>query len=180
MNTIKTYQEDQSAQGRINAWHTAYNVAKSHITGGGFDMFQPPTFRQYAPDPWNVHDVHSIYFEMMGEQGYIGLALFLLLGVLAWLRAQQIIKRCKHDPERKWAADLAAMIQVSLIGYAVAGAFLGMSHFDLPYHLMIILVLAAKFSGALTKSAAAEDRARGRALPHPSSRFGSEHAGPGG
>ena len=35
------------------------------------------------------------------------------------------------------------MIQVSLIGYAVAGAFLGMSHFDLPYHLMIILILAA-------------------------------------
>ena len=91
---------------------------------------------------------------MMGEQGFIGFALFMLLGVLAWIRAQQIIKRCKHDPDRKWAADLAAMIQVSLIGYATAGAFLGMSHFDLPYHLMIILVLAAKFSGVLEKQTA--------------------------
>ncbi len=151
MNTIKTYQEDASAQGRINAWHTAFNVAKARITGGGLDMFQPPTFRQYAPDPWNVHDVHSIYFEMMGEQGFIGFGLFMLLGVLAWLRAQQIIKRCKGDPATKWAADLAAMTQVSLIGYATAGAFLGMSHFDLPYHLMIILVLAAKFAGLLEK-----------------------------
>jgi len=151
MNTIKTYQEDQSARGRINAWHTAYNVAKDRITGGGLDMFQPPTFRQYAPDPRNVHDVHSIYFEVMGEQGFIGFGLFMLLGVLAWIRAQQIIKRCKNDPGRKWAADLAAMIQVSLIGYAAAGAFLGMSHFDLPYHLMIILVLAAKFAGLLEK-----------------------------
>jgi len=149
MNTIKTYQEDQSAQGRINAWHTAFNVAEARITGGGFDMFQPPTFRQYAPNPWNVHDVHSIYFEIMGEQGFIGFGLFMLLGLLAWIRAQQIIKRCKNDPDKKWAADLAAMIQVSLIAYATAGAFLGMSHFDLPYHLMIILVLAAKFAGVL-------------------------------
>jgi probable O-glycosylation ligase (exosortase A-associated) len=151
MNTIKAYQQDQSAQGRINAWHTAYNVAKDRITGGGFEMFRPPTFRQYAPDPWNVHDVHSIYFEMMGEQGFIGFALFMLLGLLAWIRAQQVIKRCKHDPDRKWAADLAAMIQVSLIGYATAGSFLGMSHFDLPYHLMIILLLLAKFTGLLEK-----------------------------
>lgn len=151
MNTIKTYQQDQSAEGRINAWHVAFNVAKDRITGGGFEMFKPPTFRQYAPDPWNVHDVHSIYFEQMGEHGFIGFGLFVLLGLLAWIRAQQIIKRCKNDPDRKWASDLAAMIQVSLIGYAAGGAFLGMSYFDLPYHLMIILLLAAKFSGVLER-----------------------------
>jgi probable O-glycosylation ligase (exosortase A-associated) len=95
--------------------------------------------------------VHSIYFEQMGEHGFIGIALFLLLGLLAWIRAQQIINRCKNDPDRKWAADLAAMIQVSLIGYAAGGTFLGMSYFDLPYHLMIILVLVAKFAGLLEK-----------------------------
>jgi probable O-glycosylation ligase (exosortase A-associated) len=151
MNTINTYEQDQSTLGRFNAWHTAFNLAKDRITGGGFDTFQGPTFRQYAPDPWNVRDVHSIYFEQMGEHGFIGFALFMLLGLLAWIRAQQIIKRCKNDPERKWAADLAAMIQVSLIGYAAGGTFLGMSYFDLPYHLMIILVLAAKFTGLLEK-----------------------------
>lgn len=149
MGTIKTYEEDQSAQGRINAWHTAYNVAKARVTGGGFEMFRPPTFRQFAPNPFNVHDVHSIYFEQIGEQGFIGFALFMLLGLLAWIRARQIIRRCRKDPDRKWAADLAAMIQVSLIGYAAGGAFLGLSYFDLPYHLMIILVLAAKFAGVL-------------------------------
>lgn len=154
MNTINTYEEDQSTLGRFNAWHTAFNLAKDRITGGGFETFQGPTFRQYAPDPWNVRDVHSIYFEQMGEHGFIGLALFLLLGLLAWIRAQQIINRCKNDPERKWGADLAAMIQVSLIGYAAGGTFLGMSYFDLPYHLMVILVLVAKFTGLLEKQVA--------------------------
>jgi probable O-glycosylation ligase (exosortase A-associated) len=149
MNTIKTYNEDNSALGRINAWHTAFNVAKDRITGGGFEMFQPDTFYRYAPERGNVHDVHSIYFEIMGEQGFIGFGLFILLGLLAWIRARQVIKQCRKDPDKKWAADLAAMTQVSLIGYAAGGAFLGMGYFDLPYHLMIILVLTAKFSGVL-------------------------------
>ena len=151
MSTINTYQNDQSARGRINAWHTGFNVAKDRITGGGFEMWRPPVFHQYAPDPSNVRDVHSIYFEVMGEQGFIGFALFMSLGLMAWIRAQQIIKRCKNDPDKKWASDLSAMIQVSLIGYAAGGAFLGMGYFDLPYHLMIILVLTAKFSGVLEK-----------------------------
>lgn len=175
MGTIKDYQTDGSAQGRINAWHTAFNVAKDRITGGGFETFHPSTFRHYAPEPFDVHDVHSIYFEQIGEQGFIGFSMFVLLGVFAWLRARQVIRTCRGDPDRKWAADLAAMIQVSLIGYATGGAFLGLSYFDLPYHLMIIVVLAAKFSGVLDGrvTAAVPDSQR---LPHPSSRFGRDGA----
>lgn len=168
MNTIKTYDEDASALGRINAWHTAFNVAKDRITGGGYDMFLPPTFRQYAPEPWRVHDVHSIYFEVLGEHGFIGLALFLALALFTWMRANQVIKHCKNDPERKWAADLAAMIQVSLVGYAAGGAFLGLAYFDLPYHLMVTLVIAAKLTGVLdrkTKSLAESYPALGRRPP---------------
>lgn len=171
MNTIETYQTDDSALGRINAWHTAINVAKDRITGGGFEMFQPPTFSQYAPESWRVHDVHSIYFEIMGEHGFIGFALFMLLGLMAWIRAQQIIKRCKNEPDRKWASDLASMIQVSLIGYATGGAFLGLGYFDLPYHLVIIILLAAKFSGVLDKPAPEATRIKRRLLPHPTSQF---------
>jgi len=179
MNTIKTYEQDTSALGRINAWHTAFNVAKDRVTGGGFEMFQPPTFQRYAPEPFRVHDVHSIYFEAMGEHGFIGLGLFLLLAVFAWLRANQVIRECKNDPERKWAADLAAMIQVSLVGYGVGGAFLGLAYFDLTYHLIIILVLAAKFSGVLdkTKPVVSMAPAVRRDLPHPTSIFDQESAG---
>jgi putative inorganic carbon (hco3(-)) transporter len=141
MHTIKTYEQDESALGRINAWHVAFNIAKERVTGGGFDTFHAPTFRQYAPEPENVHDVHSIYFEVMGEHGFIGLAIWLLLGLAAWRTGSKIIKACKNDPDRKWAADLAAMTQVSLIGYATGGAFLGLAYFDYYYSLVIILVL---------------------------------------
>lgn len=152
MSTIKTYEQDASAMGRINAWHTAFNVAKDRLTGGGFQMFRGVIFQKYAPDPLAVHDSHSIYFEVLGEHGFIGLALFLALGVLTWIRARKVIARCKNSPQHKWAADLAAMIQVSMVGYAVGGAFLGLAYFDLPYHLMAMVLLAAKFTGLLDKS----------------------------
>lgn len=171
MDTIKTYQEDGSAQGRINAWHTAFNLAKDRITGGGFETFQAAVFRQYAPDPMNVRDVHSIYFETMGEHGFIGFALFMSVGLLGWLRAQQIINRSKQDPDKKWATDLAAMIQVSLVGYAVGGAFLGLAYFDLPYHLIIIIVLTAKFSGVLGNETQLAGKGVDAPPIHPSARW---------
>jgi probable O-glycosylation ligase (exosortase A-associated) len=177
MHSIQNYQQDESALGRINAWHTAFNVAKARVTGGGFDMFRPATFRQYAPDPRRVHDVHSIYFEVMGEHGFIGFGMFILLAVLTWLRANQVIRVCKNDPDRKWAADLAAMIQVSLVGYGAGGAFLGLAYFDLTYHLMIVVILAAKFSGVLDKTAPAMNPARNSVPLHPSSRFDQGVAG---
>lgn len=151
MNTIQTYESDRSAMGRINAWWTAYNVARDRVTGGGFEMFRYPIFKRYAPDPNMVHDVHSIYFEMLGEHGFPGLGMFLLLLGFTWLKCGSIIRRCKNDPDRKWAADLAAMIQVSMVGYGSAGAFLGLAYFDYIYHLVAITVVL----GSLTALSAA-------------------------
>lgn len=171
MSSIGEYQEDLSAQGRINAWHTAFNVAQNRITGGGFEMLQDETFKQYAPDPYRVHDAHSIYFEVMGEHGFIGFAIFIIIGVMTWIRAQQIIKRNKYHAEHKWASDLAAMTQVSLIGYASGGAFLGLAYFDLPYHLLIIMVLAAKFTGVLSNTPSVKLNVRDVPRIHPSARW---------
>jgi len=141
MATIQNYQQDASAEGRINAWKMAFNLAKDRPLGGGFNSFQPGMFAIYAPDPGDVHDSHSIYFEVLGEHGFFGLFLFLVLGLMVWRTASWIIKRARGDPENRWAADLAAMVQVSLVGYASAGAFLGLANFDLYYTLIAVVVL---------------------------------------
>jgi probable O-glycosylation ligase (exosortase A-associated) len=124
-----------------------------------------------------VHDVHSIYFEVMGEHGFIGFGMFILLAVFAWLRANQVIRECKRDPERKWAADLAGMIQVSLVAYGAGGAFLGLAYFDLTYHLMIVLVLTAKFSGVLDKHSSVASPVKSSQLLRPSRRFDQDGTG---
>jgi probable O-glycosylation ligase (exosortase A-associated) len=145
MGTIRTYDEDESAMGRINAWWFAFNLAKDHpLVGGGFNAFQPDLFRIYAPDPDDFHDAHSIYFEVLAEHGFVGLALFVSLGWLAMRTGNWIVRHTRTDPELSWARDLAAMLQVSLVGFAVGGAFLGLAYFDLPYHLIAMLVLVRR------------------------------------
>jgi putative inorganic carbon (HCO3(-)) transporter len=141
MDTIDTYQQDDSAIGRLNAWGTAINVANHRVLGGGFEMWHDYVFALYGPDPNNVRDAHSIYFKVLGEHGYIGLFLFLLLLALTWFRCTSIIRIAKRRPDAGWARDLATMIQVSMIGYMSAGAFLGLSYFDYIYHLIVVAVV---------------------------------------
>lgn len=146
MNTIKNYEEDASSQGRINSWWAAFNIANDNLTGGGFRTNIPWVYERYAPNPKQLYVEHSIYFQMLGEFGWIGLFLFLSLGVLTWRNAQRMIQLGKSDPERIWAANLGAMIQVSMIGFAVTGAFLSMALFDLPYNVMAMATLGLKFA----------------------------------
>jgi putative inorganic carbon (HCO3(-)) transporter len=162
MDTIKTYKEDTSAMGRINAWQMAINLANDRpLVGGGFEIYDLHTFQRYAPIPTDVHAAHSIYFQALGEHGYIGLGLYLLLGFLSWRTATWILRNTSQNDELKWAYGLASMIQVSMVGFAVGGAFLSLLYFDVPYYLMAALVvtrivvekqLKDKFSTVIQKS----------------------------
>jgi probable O-glycosylation ligase (exosortase A-associated) len=144
MQTIDDYHADASALGRINAWGFAVNVAKSNIMGGGFHTFSPRMFFVYAPEPTNHHAAHSIYFQVLGEHGFIGLAIFLALMVCAWRNGSRIIKMCKTRPDWRWASDLAAMGQVSMIGFAVGGAFLTLAYYDLIYYIVGALAVTER------------------------------------
>ena len=142
MNTIQTYDEDASALGRINAWYFAFNIAKARpLVAGGFGAFDSQLFLVYAPEPDDFHDAHSIYFEVLGEQGFVGLALFLALGAMSLRMANKTRKKIKNIDEYKWAYDLLSMVYISILAYSVGGAFLGLAYFDLYYHLIGIVVL---------------------------------------
>lgn len=146
MTTISEYREDASAMGRINAWWMAWNLAAKNFFGGGYEIYNLITFSQYAPDPTDVHAAHSIYFQVLGEHGFIGLFLFILLWWLVWLSASGLRKLGKDkNPETKWASDLGAMCQVSMTGYAVGGAFLSLAYFDLPYNILVLVVLTKRW-----------------------------------
>ena len=142
MNTISTYEEDGSAMGRINAWYFAWNLAVDRpLVGGGYGAFEPELFKKFAPQPEDYHDAHSIYFEMLGEHGFVGLGLFLLLGLLTFRTAGKVVKMTHGDEEREWANALGRALQASLVAYATGGLFLGLAYWDLYYHLIVITVL---------------------------------------
>ena len=141
MESINDYRNDGSAMGRINAWWVAWRIALHNITGVGFNTVRPELFAQYSEYVDRARAAHSIYFQIMGEHGFIGLALFLCLGFMTWRVAGWISKNAPDIPETHWCKDLAAMSQASLAGYAVGGAFLSLAYFDLVYNILALLVL---------------------------------------
>lgn len=169
MGTIRTPGEDPSAMGRINAWHMALNLALARPLGGGFETFRPEMFALYAPNPGDVHDVHSIYFEVLGEHGFVGLGIFLVLALFTWFSASKLMRVTRTIPEMRWLGDLAAMVQVSMIAYATAGAFLGMAYFDYYYNLVLIIIAGQGILSRYQEGLPSAITSHHRTLPLPDS-----------
>ena len=141
MGTIKTYDDDSSATARLDAWQFAFNLSKDRPIGGaGFDAFQEDAYAKWMPGARPL-DSHSVWFQILAEHGYVGLLLFVLLWILTWRVASQVRSLCRGRAELLWASDLAAMIQVALVGFWVGGSFLGLAYWDYPYILMAVAVL---------------------------------------
>lgn len=150
METMKTYGEDGSAMSRIWTWTTLWNAAVDRpFVGAGFQADHPIVFDRYAPVDGvfeqfagRVYVAHSIYFQMLGEHGFVGLGLFLGLLGATWFTAGRVANRTLNDPEFSgWVPSLMRMVQVSMIGYMVGGAFLSLAYLDLPYYVFSFVVL---------------------------------------
>lgn len=172
MGTIQSYEEDNSAMSRLYTWRTLWNVAVDRpLVGAGFRADTPEVFARYAPFQGaevfgneGIFVAHSIYFEALGEHGFPGLILFVSLGVLAWRRAGQLAALTRTDPEfNSWVPLLMPMVQVSLVGYAVGGAFLSMMNFDGAYYIIAFVVLV----DATVRDALRVREAGGRSLAAP-------------
>jgi probable O-glycosylation ligase (exosortase A-associated) len=134
-------QIDRSAEGRLNAWQFAI-VLTSHypITGGGFETFTPDLFQRYTP--WLFFaGPHSIYFQTLGEQGYVGLALFLGLLASCWFSLWRLSRQAKLVASLRWVYPYAYMLRASLLAYMVSGAFLPRAYFDFFYTLVACTIV---------------------------------------
>lgn len=141
MDSIRDYQEDGSALGRLNAWIYAYNVANDNLLGAGLNSWNLKTFFIYAPNPTDVHAAHSIYFSVLADHGWIGLFLFLVIFYLSWKKLRLLTKNTDDNPDFYEMNLLARKLQISFIAYFVGGAFLSLSYFDLPWHMVSFVVI---------------------------------------
>ena len=141
MSTISNYQEDRSAMGRINAWTYSINIANDKLLGGGFDSWGKDTFSIYSPQADFVAVAHSIYFNVLADHGWIGLFLFLGILYASWRNLSTVIRLSEPDSRLNL---LSRMLQVSFVAYLTGGAFLSLSYFDLPWHLIAITLLLKK------------------------------------
>ena len=170
METIKSAEDDHSFQSRLDAWQTAINIGREHpLTGIGFSTTTlGEVYLRYNPETIRNRGLmmHSIYFQALADQGYVGLGLFLAIAFFSWRNARYVIRATKKIPELQWARELASMVMVSLVAYLVAGAALSLTYYDYYYCLVALLIV-------LRDVVARELKAR-----EPSRRFGDAMASP--
>jgi probable O-glycosylation ligase (exosortase A-associated) len=158
---------DASARGRLHAWAYARALAAEYpITGGGFATFTEELYQRYWPgEIYTIYGPHSIYFQVLAEHGFVGLAFYLSL-VLSCIASTWRLRRqgrTRGDPE---VSNYAQMLQLSLIGFLISGIFLGRAYFDYFFTVVaciVILQRAARDRCAVKATAAQADPS---AYPH--------------
>jgi probable O-glycosylation ligase (exosortase A-associated) len=131
MNSIQTANSDSSFQGRVDAWGVAFGYARDHFPfGAGFDApLLPQVFNHYAPGK-ETHAAHSIFFQVLGDNGFMGLAIYLALLSVAFYNSNTIRRLTRNRPDFAWAYDLAGMLQLTLFVYCLGGAALSFAYYD--------------------------------------------------
>jgi len=130
LSTIGELTEDTSFLGRIDAWQVAFHTATDRFFGAGFDgPRQEVVWNTYLPEA-AARASHSVYFMVLGEHGFIGLALYLAICFVAWRNLSRVLAAARNKPEWLWAQDLASALQVGMVGFLVGGAALAMAYYD--------------------------------------------------
>lgn len=153
MQTIQTAKQDESFGERLQAWRTSLNIAEARpIFGGGFSATeQAHVIQQYESE--GSLDVgraaHSVYFQVLADHGFVGLAIYLLAVGAAVLNTMRVLAETRGRPDLQWANQLARMLQVSIAGFLVGGAALSMAYYD---GMLVIFALTASLTQAVRAS----------------------------
>jgi O-antigen ligase len=172
METIQGFKGDESAGTRLAVWSWTWNYALDHPMGGGFEAYRQNRIQvntvntqtsgeasvvttQSVADEGRAY--HSAYFEMLGEQGFPGLFLFLLIHGIGLVRMEIIRRRYyRAEGEDEWISPLATALQNFQLVYLVGALFVGIA-----YQPFVYLMLASQigFDSWLTR------REQGRRRP---------------
>jgi probable O-glycosylation ligase (exosortase A-associated) len=132
ITTIGSYSNENSAYTRILVWKWTLEYTAMNPMGGGFQSYlidhvdlpgtaDSPGFTQFG------RAFHSIYFEVLGEQGYPGLAIFLIIAGSMLIRLRRVSQKARRIPELQWVAALSDALQSGLAVFLTAGAFVGIA-----------------------------------------------------
>jgi O-antigen ligase len=161
MATIAQPGGDESASTRVAVWKWTIDYASRNPFGGGFDAYRGNSFTYEMPVKQQVGSTtsikyldvtdearayHSAIFELLGEQGYPGLTIWLLLQALGVWQMERVRRRWKDKTEEAeaWIAPLAAALQMATFVYVTGALFQGIAY--QPVMLMMVALQIGLYS----------------------------------
>ncbi len=175
MDTIKGYKADSSAGTRLAVWSWTWDYVKDHPFGGGFDAYRGNRLRiektEVAGTGGNTEvrstteydqarAYHSAYFEMLGEQGYLGFALWAMIHFGGLLRMEFVYRRWRRDAEQGWIGSLAAALMQAHAIYLTGALFVGIAYQPFVYMLVGLQIGLDSYARRLSRRNAPETMAR--------------------
>ncbi len=154
MGTVKEAGEDGSFLQRVMAWKRSSAMAMAHpFVGAGLGAAaEGSIYWKYAnqegflgfiktPPPDGIPFVaHSIYFQVMGDMGFVGFFLFLAILINAFVTRNEIRRRIQASGDGLgWAGDLADMLAVSVAVFAIGGALVSIAYQEFFYMVVMLL-----------------------------------------
>jgi putative inorganic carbon (HCO3(-)) transporter len=155
MSTIETYNKDSSALGRLKVWEWTVKFTTEHPLGGGFDSFLHNRIAnvledgtvQYYPEGRLVGKAfHSVYFEVLGEQGFPGFALYFAMILTALVKLRKLKKKWRGDPGMAWLADLADALISAILIFLAGGAFVGIAYQPFIFYMLGLTVVIEQYA----------------------------------
>ena len=186
MDSIGEAKEDASFMGRVVAWKLSFIMAVHHpFFGGGFKALEYfPVWRELSqdflaypffytgnelPDTTKAHAAHSVYFQVLGDHGFVGLALYLAIIARAFASARKVARQARAHVETAWIGGVSTTFQLCIFTFCLGGAALSFAYFDLIFAIYgLILVLDRRIlPGALKAIALKQATLASADLPQP-------------
>jgi len=176
MQTIENHQGDESASTRVAVWMWTLDYVKDHPGGGGFDNYLQNSFtyvaRSVVTDSGGsrletriVTDkgraYHSAYFELLGEQGYFGFAVWALIHLICFIRTESIRRfyRKRDGPQEAWVSPFALALQQGHIIYMIGSLFVGIAYQPFIFMMLALQIGLDTYLTRKRKAAARQDLA---------------------
>jgi probable O-glycosylation ligase (exosortase A-associated) len=145
LENVNNWQE-ASAQGRINAWKAAIEMAGDYpLLGVGAGLFPIKYESDYQRGKIykQKKTAHSMYFLALGELGIPGMFFVLSFVIINFFKNERIIRQMKHlDREAVSLEDISLIVYLnaSLVGFSVAAMFLSVLYYP---HIFVLAGLMA-------------------------------------
>ena len=142
MGTIWSFENEGSAVSRLEVWKEGIHIALLRPWAG------------VGPNGWfyaATRDWHSAYIEMLAENGFPGLLLWLSMLLGSLISLSRLHWLCRGNAGAEWIADISGMLRISLVAYMIGAAFLGLSYWDILYQLLVVSALLSALAAAWLK-----------------------------
>ena len=153
VDTISSATSDDSFAIRLLAWKINLLLAIKHPTlGVGLYgclnyanwISEMPVARNWlfkSPLVLRSFVAHSIYFQALGDTGFVGAALFVTILLVSLFKLNQAEKIVRGNPNLVWLGELARALKLSVVVYMISGAALSLLYFE---PLYIVLALGSR------------------------------------